>query len=226
MPVMREWNLAIDADMVLRGQGADPVPIRAKRPSLVQISEDALEMGKPLLQPAVAYHELAVEGLRHEVLGLDGGSSLRGPLVAEQLAGAQRVLVLVCTVGPALEQHASEVMAEDPLLGLALEGVGSAGAEALATAACHHFEALRQGDGLYATLPLNPGMVGWPVEQGQPQVFDVVDGSEIGVTLTGGIMMMPRKSISLVLGFRREPRAAARPCDFCHMRESCRHRNN
>ncbi|MGQ9682982.1 MAG: hypothetical protein ACUVX9_10625 [Anaerolineae bacterium] len=226
MPVLRDWNLEIDVDMVLRGQGADPVPIRARRPALVQIAEDALALGMPLLQPAVVFRELCVQGLRHETLELEGGASLRGPLVAEQLAGAQRLLVLVCTVGPALEQRASEVMAEDPLLGLALEGVGSAGAEALATAACHHFEVLSQGDGLYATLPLNPGIIGWPVEQGQQQVFDVLDASAIGVTLTRGVMMMPRKSLSLVLGFRRDPPAAARPCDFCLMRESCRQRNN
>lgn len=223
MSILREWNLSIDEDMVLRGQGADPSAVRRRRPALVAYAQEAIAEAMPLLEPAVAYRVLAVEGLQHERLLLAGGGRLTGPLVAEHLGGAERVVAMLCTVGRRLEEHAVDVSAQDPLRGLALDGVGSAAAEALATAACRHFEAQAASEGLYPTLPLNPGMLGWPVEQGQSELFALLDGAPAGITLTSSQMMIPRKSVSLVLGLRPERSPSARPCDYCHLRESCRY---
>ncbi len=223
MPVLTDWDLKIDVDMVLRGQGADAVRIRAKSPGLVKVAEQALAQGLPLVRPAVTYRQLRVEGLQHEKLLLEGGAFLRGPLVAEHLAAAKKVVLALCTIGAKLEDWAAEVMAEDMILGLALDGVGSAAAEALATEACRRFEGWALSEGLLAGMPLNPGMVGWPVDEGQPQMFALLDGSEVGVSLTGGYMMVPRKSLSLALGLSMEPVRQTRTCDYCNMRASCRY---
>ena len=48
----------LDTDQVLRGQGADPATLRARRPALVGVAERALQVGTPLLQPRVAYEWL------------------------------------------------------------------------------------------------------------------------------------------------------------------------
>jgi hypothetical protein len=69
-------------------------------------------------------------------------------------------------------------------------------------------------------------MVGWPVEQGQPQIFDLLNAGEIGVQLTESMMMIPRKSLSLVLGVGRELIAGGRTCDYCSMKETCRYREH
>jgi len=209
--------------MVLRGQGADPAAIRRKSRALVAYAEQAIVEGLPLLEPAVTYRDLAIERLQHERLLLAGGGSLSGSLVAEHLGPAERLVVVLCTVGSRLEDHASIVLAEDLLRGLALDGVGSAAAEALATAACKHFEDQAAAEGLQPTLPLNPGMIGWPLAEGQAQIFALLDGSEVGITLTPGYMMIPRKSISLVLGLSRNRAPAGRTCDYCSLRESCRY---
>ena len=55
MHILREWDLQIDVDGVLRGQGADPAIIRSRSPRLVACAEQALEEGLQYLQPAVAY---------------------------------------------------------------------------------------------------------------------------------------------------------------------------
>jgi len=109
--------------------------------------------------------------------------------------------------------------------GLALDGVGSAAVEALATAACRHFAAEAAAEGMRTTVPLNPGMVGWPVPEGQAQIFAILDGSEIGVTLTADHLMMPIKSLSMVIGVGLQVDTQGRPCDFCTMAEVCRYRS-
>jgi hypothetical protein len=43
-------------------------------------------------------------------------------------------------------------------------------------------------------------MVGWSVEQGQPQIFSILDPLEIDMRLTPIMLMIPRKSLTFVLG--------------------------
>ncbi|OGO11163.1 MAG: hypothetical protein A2Y93_02085 [Chloroflexi bacterium RBG_13_68_17] len=226
MTLLTDWELDLRADHVLRGQGADPDVIRARRPRLVAVAEQALRDGLADLSPAVVYRELAAEGLRHETLDLEGGGRLRGPLIAQHLAGARRVIVAVCTVGESIDTKVHQAMETDPVLGLALDGLGSAATEALASAAASRFERQAAIDGMQATLPLSPGMVGWEVSEGQAQIFALVDPSPAGVVLTPNGMMTPRKSITFVLGIGPGLAGPARACDLCSLHETCRYQDH
>ena len=68
--ILLDWQLAIDVDMVLRGQGADPEVIRQRRPRLVEIAQRAVDEGVTLIEPVAIYRTFAVESLRHERLNL------------------------------------------------------------------------------------------------------------------------------------------------------------
>lgn len=217
-------ELIFDADDVLRAQGGDPAAVRSRNPAFADIAERALAEAVPLLQPRVSYQRLAVERLTHERVALADGNVLSGPLVAQHLASASDVVVLVCTIGPALETRADEVMAGDMLYGLALDGVGSAAAEALAEAACHYFEKQAVDQGWRASVPISPGMVGWPVGEGQQQVFRVLSATDNGVTLTTTGMMVPRKSLSMVIGLGPNVSDSGSACDYCSMSDRCRYR--
>ena len=175
MPVLNDWELALDADKVLWGQGADPTLIRARRPKLAVVAEEAIAAGRHLLTPAVLYRRIPVAELRHERLLLAGGGALSGPLIADRLAAASEVIVAVCTVGDGLASTVSEGFKTDPVHAMALEGLAAAAAEALAEAACQRFEALARAEGLQASIPLNPGMIGWPLAEGQAQIFSLID---------------------------------------------------
>jgi hypothetical protein len=225
MALLENWSLDLDADDVLRGQGADPDILRARRPALVGVAERALEAGRPHLRPKVAYRRLVASGLRHERLQLDGGT-LAGPLIAQHLGAAEHVVVMICTVGDAIDAEIARHMDSDPPFAMALDGVGSAAAEALAAQACAGFEEEAAGRGWRASLPLSPGMIGWPVKEGQAQIFALVDGAEAGVHLTEGGMMVPRKSLSLVLGLGSRLEAAGSACQFCTLHETCRYQDH
>jgi hypothetical protein len=69
-------------------------------------------------------------------------------------------------------------------------------------------------------------MIGWPVDVGQPQIFNNLDAAAIGVTLNDSAQMVPRKSVSLVLGFAPTPFEAGSPCDFCALRNTCRYQHH
>ena len=226
MQTLRDWDLTLNVDHVLMGQGVDPEVIRERSPHLVEIAQRALKEGQFLLEPLVLYHKLAVQGLKHERLVLTGGATLIGPLIAQHLALAEQVVVILCTIGDGLENHISEVMTTDPSYGLALDGLGSAAVEALAADACNYFGEQAAAKGMERTIPFNPGMVGWPVEEGQKQIFDIFNDCEIDIKLTSSGMMIPRKSISMVLGFGVDLTSTGRACDYCSMRETCSYQNH
>lgn len=233
MPVRSDWKLTLTVDQILRSQGAEPGSIRARRPALVEVAEWALQEGLPLLEPRAVYERYPVAGMRHEKLELGGrGSSpgvppgLSGRLIAQHLGPAREVVVLVCTLGPALEEVAAGLMETDPLLGWALDALGSAAVEALSLKVCNDFEVQAAAVGMQTSLPLSPGMVGWPVETGQAQIFSLVDAGEIGVALTSASFMTPRKSLSMVLGIGKDLATGSRTCDYCSLNETCRYQNH
>ncbi len=224
--IEREWDLSLTVDQVLRGQGADPQRLRQRRPALVEIAAWALREGLPLLQPAVLAQEFQVQGIRHEDLILGSQVRLKGRLLTQHLAGARNVVVMVCTIGSQLEEITAELMASDPLQALAMEGVGTAAVEMLTTLAANRWEGDSRMAGLSASIPLSPGMVDWPVEAGQRQIFSLLPTGSIGVRLTESGMMVPRMSISQLIGFGEKLALKGRSCDYCNLKETCRYQDH
>jgi hypothetical protein len=224
--IRRDWDLPLTIDHVLRGQGADPHSLRQRRPALVEIAAWALQEGLPLLQPVVLAQEFQVQGVRHEDLILDSQVRLKSTLLTQHLAGANKVVLMVCTVGPQLEAITAEMLTSDPLQALALEGLGTAAVEMLAALAANRWETRSRSVGLSASIPLSPGMVGWPVETGQRQIFSLLEPKSIGVRLTDGGMMVPRMSISQLLGFGENMVLQGRTCDYCNLKETCRYQDH
>jgi len=223
MELWKDFDLRLDVDDVLRGQGADPETLRLRRPALVEAAGRALAEGLPLIHPAVLVRELEVRGRRHEHLRLEEGA-LSGPLVMRHLGSASRVAIAVSTIGPRLEARCARVLQEDPVLGVALDGLGNAAVEGLSQLACSRI-ARRAGEaGLAAATPISPGAPGWPVEAGQPQIFGLLDAGQAGIRITCGGMMIPRKSMSFVVGIGTEM-PEADPCEVCGLRETCRYRH-
>jgi hypothetical protein len=224
MVLSTNWNLTLSLDDILRGQGADPQIVRTSKPSLLKAAERALADGLGLIHPVALTTEVAVRVHRHECILLVGGAALTGPLVTHQLSGAQRVVAAVCTIGPELEDITSHLLGEDPLYALALDGLGNAAVESLAQQVCGYITEKVVAEGLQASSLLSPGSPEWPVEVGQPQIFALLDQSKAEVTLTTGGMMIPKKSVSFVVGLGPEMSQTSM-CSFCSLKETCRYQH-
>ena len=116
------------------------------------------------------------------------------------------------------------LFAEDPALGVALDAFGSAAVDLLGIAMCQRVDEQAEAEGLQTTVPLSPGLVGWPVASGQRQIFSLLDAAPAGVSLTEGYMMVPKKSTSMVIGIGPDVEHAGESCDYCSMAATCRYR--
>jgi hypothetical protein len=240
-----DWNITLTANDILRAQDSDPVVIQQRRPALVEVAEWAAHEAQTLIQPFVLIEGFRIKELRHERLllqpllstkqedhpeAIQSGYFLSGSLLASQLGTAEEVHVVLCTIGKQLEQYASQVISDDLLRGLALDAAGSAAAEILGETVCRHFEAEAAEQGKCVSIPYGPGMIGWSVEVGQPQIFHLLeytkDKNEANqITLNKDYIMTPRKSVSFVLGWGAKLAQQNRTCDFCGLKKTCRYQD-
>ena len=223
--VWRDWKPLLNVDHVLQGQGVDCASARGRRPAVVALAERALAEGMPLLEPAVVSRRWRVASVRHERIVLERGEALAGPTVARHLAGAQHIIAILATIGGALDRLIAKTFPIDAAYALALDGLGTAAIEALAMAACGRFSEEAASEGLRSTMPLSPGMVRWPVDVGQPQLFNLLDAESAGVRLTEHCQMVPRRSLSMAIGLGTEVTEGGRACDYCSLQVTCRYQD-
>jgi hypothetical protein len=217
----QSFDLTLELDLVLRSQGGDPA--RA-RPALRAMAAAMTERARPMLAPAVAYEILDIAEVRHERLVISPRVSLRSARLVQALGGAEQIAVAVCTIGPQLEEAVGAMFSTGQALeATVLDGVGSAAVEELSQRACRMFEDMARERGLMTSSPFSPGEPDWPLE-GQRELFDLVPGEEIGVTLADTYLMRPLKSLSLVVGIGKNLSAGGSPCEFCSLNQVCRYR--
>jgi len=214
--IVDNFDIHLNRDDVLRGQGVDPA--RASK-RLTETAESVIEEAHGLLKPAAIYGVVKVNEFEHQQVSFEGGI-FEGSLVARSMAGAAHLNIAVCTIGEDLENRVNEMMNDEPVVAIALDGAGIAALrkvsqtveDIISAEACELDSAL----GMRA----QPGQEGWPIEQ-QREVFRVLPVEKIGVRLTESCLMLPRKSVSFVIPRGKDLNDSAVPCDFCSKRTRC-----
>jgi len=224
MPSVTIENIPINVDLVLRAQGIDPEQLHGKHTKLIELTSRAIEVGYIHLDPQAVFETFSVLEVKHNCITLANGKFLSGDLIGRHLAAANKVALAVCTVGPRIGEFTSDLFGKDPALAMAVEGLGAAATEVLANLVCHQINQLALSEGLMTSLPINPGMVGWPVEEGQPQIFACLDAESIGVELLYSSVMKPLKSLSMAVGFGNHFDQNLTTCDFCGLAKTCAHK--
>lgn len=209
--------IEIDSAGVLEGQGIDPE--RAGTP-LEQLAHAVIDEAQALIAAASIRVVVPVRDFRHETILLDKGLALKGPFAARALAGSREVSVAVCTIGPALESRVRALFSNDPGRALALDGAGTAALRKVSGSVVQRIrdEALSKGWG--SGMRVQPGQEGWSLRQ-QHVLFDLVPADRIGVRLTDSALMIPHKSVSLVIGMGPDMRPDGVACDYCSKKERC-----
>jgi hypothetical protein len=201
---MQKISLILDLDITVRhgdiasllGYGQSGVPERVQK-----LIDDIEKKAPQLLEPACAYRIMTREEFRK----------------SRFLRHVPDLALCLVTIGPKLEEelerHKKEGLLSHALL---LDTYGSAAAEACAEAAEKIIVSEVAETGLRCSQRFSPGYGAWAVDE-QRWIIEAIDGDSLGVTLTDGCMMQPRKSVTFAVTIGKNPieLRSENICDGC-----------
>jgi Vitamin B12 dependent methionine synthase, activation domain len=218
LQVLTDLPLAIDPDEVLRFQGYKKGRDVAT-PDVRALLGDALQEGRRLMAPRAVARWIPVARTGAHALEV-AGETLAIPRIGVLWGPVTDVAAVVCTIGDALERRVAKLWeARELPLASMLDSVGSGAVESLA----EHVNDLLCEQGLpdlRVTNRISPGYADWDVAE-QPKLFRLGPADAIGVTLNAACVMMPGKSISLLVGAGPQARVDHyfTQCARCWMRD-------
>jgi cobalamin-dependent methionine synthase I len=128
-------------------------------------------------------------------------------------------VIFVVTIGEALENEVSQLTKEGSILKASvLDTVGSVEVEKVADWLESMIRDVAAANGAKVSWRYSPGYCDWDITQ-QKELFRGLDGKSVGVSLTDTCLMVPRKSISGVIGMGESCNTFS-ACRFCN-RKNC-----
>jgi hypothetical protein len=224
MPVIHKVAINLTENDVFRRQEISDSKI--VRPSIKGIVEDQMERKNEWLNPTMAYEIYPVTGVTSGYLNLGNNRRIKGLAVSSILKQAEEIAVVLCTIGPHLEEQAEKYFKNgESLRGFLLDGLGSAAIDSLGYEACRLIKSEVASRGYTTSNPLSPGMHGWEIQE-LANLLQLAPAEEIKISLTSGGMMYPRKSIAMIIGIglNMPQRKQGEFCEQCNLRETCRQR--
>ena len=166
--------------------------------------------------PRLTYRHVPLED------GVVLGVTFAGNDIPRMLGPCEEVVLFGATLGPGVERlmmryevvNAADSVIMDACASTAIENI------------CNNFESdMRsavEAEGRYLTDRFSPGYGDLPIAE-QPKIFALLDMTRrIGVSLTPTTIMVPRKSVTAIMGIARTPQPHRPPdCEHCLMFRTC-----
>lgn len=183
----------------------------------------ALEMIRAdrLVEASYVYDFVKLDTASPEFLHV-GGAMLHAPRLLPESGTLTGLAFAVCTLGPGLEARVSELFAQRRAsLALMLDTIGNELLMAASRRVQDRMLADARRRGLTMAGELRAGDPGLALDA-QDTVLRLAQAELVGVCLREGHVMVPLKSISMVLGIGIDlPPAQWSRCDECPQRDKC-----
>lgn len=218
---MQEFKYSIDKAETLRylgyhGQELDEVT-NARIDRMIDL---CLRVARP--RYAYTFFEISKvpEGIHLE--GTD--VTFLGKDIASHLKGASALVLMAVTLGHECERELCTLEAKSVADAVCFNSASIALTEAVADHCQSEAAALYRPKGYYINARYSPGYGDFPLSQ-QSEVLRLLNAEvRLGITLTPGDLMLPRKSVTAALGLFTEEQAEKTSCLSCVMREYCQFR--
>jgi hypothetical protein len=216
--IIDDLPVQIDRETLLKIAGYSDK--RPAPPRLVSAADRIVERALALAHPRAVYevHETAQDDDGAITLG---GGRFTGKILARVLKASDLAAVYAVTLGPELDTEASGFAAKGDVLSSVL--LDTAGTLVLATASIaligRIFNTEAAPRGWAVTPPFGPGQCRWDLAE-QRVLFDLIVPPRIGISLTDTFLMIPKKSVSGLLGIGKPGEISTdTPCQLCDRKD-------
>ena len=151
--------------------------------------------------------------------------------IKKHLEGCHKIALMAVTLGTGVDQLLRKTQITDMAMAVILD----CGASVLAEQIADEFEQMiaeqigagseddSPNTGLFMTPRFSPGYGDWSITE-QSRIIRLLDGQrQIGLNVTKDSLMIPRKSITAVIGIADHPvKGCLATCDECVLKDKCR----
>ena len=163
----------------------------------------AIAKAYTLIESKGIYRTFPLSGVEGNVVkGLETGDLFHGAHMVKLLTACGHATLLACTIGPKLEAEVERLQKAGELTAaFALEMTGGWMADYMADRVDERVEHEIKRAGYGRTMRFSPGYGDWTLDN-QPRVLQLAEAERIGIALTETNIMIPRKSVSAVIGWK------------------------
>lgn len=191
-------------------------------PTLENMVEEEIIVARALLLPKATYLTCVYNQQTGCVLTPDASIAITGAGIQNHLTNCTKATLFTCTVGSAIEPKIDAYFKTGEFTrAIILDAIGSAAVEYVADTLNQylHTAAHRQQHSLVSRF--SPGYGDWNLSI-QQELVRVAGGSAIGIEVTESSLLLPRKSVSGIIGWLpgldAEQRPPVSPCITCQIR--------
>lgn len=192
-------------------------------PGIEKIIHEKKDLCISSIEPRAVYDYFQIQEVIDDKVFFTSGNVFEGPNISKILKGSESAGIFICTLG----QKIDEIIGDANSAGHLLEAIimDSITTEILVILGDYTGTILKKKGlsipGWGSTCSYSPGQYKWTIHE-QKKLFEMIDGTKIGVILNSSYLMIPFKSISSVYGFGpmesiNKTRVA---CDLCP-RQDC-----
>ena len=180
-------------------------------PRLAEQMDEAERLLKAAARPKAVYKVLEMASI------LPDGESLS---IKKHLEGCHKTVLMAVTLGVGVDQLLRKTQVTD----MAMAVIIDCGASLMVEQAADQFEEeiRRQLGPTFTTSRFSPGYGDWHITE-QSRIIRLLDGQrQIGLNVTKDSLMIPRKSITAVIGIADHPvEGSLATCDECVLKDKC-----
>ncbi len=202
-------------DRIGYGQAANPSP------RVVSLVEDYVEHYHDFIVPSYSFVVKPILQVKGRFTDIGMSHRLESAVLARLMERCDHVVVFALTIGDYLEQIGAQLSQNGLVLqATVLDAIGSGVVEKFAAIFQDTVKEMAFEHGLVTSRRFSPGYCDWDISQ-QAIVFEALGDDTAGVELTENMLMMPRKSVSGIIGIGRPGKDIEKynPCITCGKRD-------
>jgi len=164
-----------------------------------EMLQSAMRDAVLLVNPQTVWNTYVYDDISHVILTPEP-VPLQGKNIQRFLIGAVQVAIVAVTIGTALEEEVTRRFTDNAYTSaLLLDAAGTAAVEQTADEVCRMIRHQSAAAGLATGNRFSPGYGDWNILS-QKEILPLSGGSTLGISLTAAAMLVPRKSVTAIIG--------------------------
>jgi hypothetical protein len=177
----------------------------AKAPdNAAQISiSETLQLAQKLIRPKAAVVFCGIN-INENLTVFEDGFKIESFQVAKLFEGCFKAYGVAVTIGPGIEKKRNELITKkETLQAFLIDAAGSVAAEEVIKSVNEQIKKFEEPLGNKITKRFSPGYGDWFI-QSQKKFLEWIGARQIGINLNSSFQMQPEKSVSAVIGVKRQ----------------------